>query len=92
MNKSLKRQKNGYHWERLVNYTRNDLIYHIEKQFKDGMTWENYGKWHIDHRIPISIFNINGIKSKGFKEAWKLENLQPMWEKENLEKHNKLFY
>jgi len=93
INKSLKRQKNGYHWENLVDYNREDLIQHLEAQFKDGMTWENYGRngWHIDHRIPISLFNITGVKSKGFKKCWALENLQPLWEKENIKKHNKLF-
>ena len=56
------------------------------------MTWQNYGKWHIDHVIPKSLFNINGAKSKGFKKCWALENLQPLWADENLKKNNKLFY
>ena len=94
MNKSLKRNKNGYHWETLVDYKQEDLRNHLERQFKDGMTWENYGKdgWVIDHKIPISIFNITGMKSNGFKKCWDLSNLQPMWGKENNKKSNKLFY
>ena len=30
---------------------------YIEKQFKEGMTWENHGfyGWHIDHIIPFSL-------------------------------------
>lgn len=32
---------------------------HLEKQFLDGMTWNNYGRmWHIDHIIPCSSFNL----------------------------------
>jgi len=91
---SLKGNKNGHHWESLVNYDTQQLKEHLEGQFKDGMTWQNYGKdgWVIDHRIPISLFNIKGIKSKGFKACWKLENLHPMWEKENKEKSNKILY
>ncbi|XP_057317444.1 uncharacterized protein LOC130662533 [Hydractinia symbiolongicarpus] len=26
---------------------------HIETQFVEGMTWDNYGEWHIDHKVPI---------------------------------------
>ena len=32
---------------------------HLEKQFTDGMTWKNHGKWHIDHRRPRDSFNLN---------------------------------
>ena len=27
---------------------------HIEQQFTEGMSWENYGEWHIDHKIPTA--------------------------------------
>ena len=57
---------------------------HIEKQFRDGMCWENYGLngWHIDHIIPL-------ISGKTEDEIYKLchyTNLQPLWWYENLEK------
>ena len=26
---------------------------HLESQFKKGMSWDNYGDWHIDHRVPL---------------------------------------
>ena len=26
---------------------------HIEQQFTEGMSWENYGEWNIDHKIPL---------------------------------------
>lgn len=92
---SLKGNKKGRNWESLVNYTLDDLKVHLEKQFKDRMNWENYGKgknkWNLDHKIPISLFNITSIKSKGFKKCWALENLQPIWASENTSKSNKLF-
>ncbi len=91
MCKSLNGNKNGRHWETLVNYMLRDLKKYIEVQFKEGMSWKNYGKWQIDHRIPVSIFNITGVKSKGFKKCWALDNLQPMWKNENIRKRNKLF-
>jgi len=42
--RSIRNQKNGLHWEDLVGYSWTDLKSHLEKLFKDGMSWENYGK------------------------------------------------
>jgi len=83
---SLKGNKKGNHWENLIGFTLQDLIAHLEKQFKEGMNWENMGKWHIDHIRPIASFNFNSYKDKEFKECWTLENLQPLWASENLSK------
>ena len=74
------------HWELLVGYTVDQLREHLEKQFKDGMTWGNIGKWHIDHKIPLSVFNFNAPEDIDFKKAWALKNLQPLWAKENISK------
>ena len=38
--KALNGNKNGRHWETLVGYTLQDLIKHLEPQFKDGMNWK----------------------------------------------------
>ena len=48
------------------------------------MTWDNYGKWHVDHIIPKSKFKFKSIDDAGLKECWKLENLQPLWAEDNL--------
>ena len=89
---SLHGNKNGRHWEDLVGYTLDELKKHLEKQFTDGMNWDNYGFWHLDHRIPLSAFNFTKPKHIGFKIAWALENLQPLWAEENMSKNAKLFY
>ena len=86
----LKGNKVWKKWERLVGYTINDLIEHLEKQFDDKMNWNNYGKWQIDHIIPKSFFDIKKIKDNEFKKCWTLDNLQPLWEKDNLKKYNKI--
>ncbi len=91
MRKSLLKNKNGYHWEQLVGYTLKDLKKHLEKQFVNGMDWGNYGQWHIDHIIPVSVFNFRNSKDINFKYCWELKNLRPMWARENLSKHNKLY-
>ena len=88
--KSLKENKNGRSWERLVGYTINKLKKHIEKQFIEGMSWDNYGSWHIDHEIPISAFNFTTTEHIDFKRCWSIKNLRPMWAKDNLEKGVKL--
>ena len=59
---------------------------HLEKQFIEGMTWENQGKWHIDHIIPLS-------SAKTEEEVYKLchyTNLQPLWAEDNLKKGSKI--
>ena len=65
---------------------------HIEKQFKDGMSWKNYGKWHIDHIIPINYFvkECNFKLTKTQKKCFNYNNLQPMWAYDNLQKGSRL--
>jgi hypothetical protein len=67
-----------------------ELKVHIEKQFKKGMTWENwvYKGWHIDHKKPISKFNL--IDKEEIKRACHYTNLQPMWSLDNHRKGNRL--
>jgi hypothetical protein len=88
---SLKTGKHHIHWEKLVNYTSEQLKLHIEAQFKPGMNWDNYGfrGWHIDHIVPISSFNITSCECDEFKKCWALSNLQPLWWYENLSKGNR---
>ena len=57
---------------------------YLEAKFKDGMTWENHGKWHIDHIIPCASFDLT--KDDEVKKCFHYTNLQPLWSKENLEK------
>lgn len=61
---------------------------HIESLFKDGMSWDNYGEWHIDHIIPCSYFDLNIEENQ--KIAFNYLNLQPLWEKDNISKNNKI--
>ena len=90
INLSLRDNKHGRHWEIVVGYTVSELKKHLEKLFTGGMNWDNYGKWHIDHIIPISVHNFNDIEDIDFKRCWALNNLQPLWAKDNMSKHNKI--
>ena len=71
--------------EELLGYTAEELKNHLESLFKEGMTWENQGKWHIDHRIPQSYFtSIDQIN-----ECFALDNLKPEWGEWNMSKGNR---
>ncbi len=72
----------------IVGCTPEFLKEYLEKQFTDGMTWENHSLngWHIDHIIPLS-------SAKTEEEIYKLchyTNLQPLWAEDNLRKSNKI--
>ena len=76
-------RKDGKLFSRLK-YTAEDLVMHLESNFQDGMSWSNYGKWHIDHIKPCALFDLT--KELEFEECWSLKNLQPLWAVENMKK------
>lgn len=90
--KSLRGRKNGYHWEDKVDYTLEDLMTHLKTTIPKGFSWQDYmgGKLHIDHKIPVSLFNFESYEHIDFKKCWALENLQLLEAKENISKSNKI--
>lgn len=58
---------------------------HIESLFLPGMTWENWGEWHIDHIVPLSWWDLKN-HPEHLCVASHYSNLQPMWGKENIRK------
>lgn len=70
----------------LVGCSKEDLVIHLEKQFKDGMSWDNYGRkgWHIDHIRPVCSFNLTKVEEQ--KVCFHYTNLQPLWAEENQKK------
>ena len=73
----------------LLGYTPTELVLHLESQFTDGMSWERIDEIHIDHIRPVASFNYTTTDCEDFKKCWALENLQPMWAKDNLSKGSK---
>lgn len=66
-----------------------ELKTHLEKQFKEGMTWDNYGfkGWHMDHIKPCASFDLKNPEEQ--KECFHYTNLQPLWWYENFSKSDK---
>ena len=72
--------------QQLLGCTFEELQAHIAKQFKVGMSWENHGKWHIDHIRPLAT-----ARNQAELEAlFHFSNLQPLWAEENIKKGSKL--
>lgn len=69
-------------------YFVSDLRRHIERQFRHRMSWDNYGKWHIDHIVPLDAFDIQEYGDDEFTMAWSLENLRPEWAMRNIRKQH----
>lgn len=87
LSESLKRMRliKEYKTENILGIDINDFRNYLESKFDSGMSWENYGDWHIDHIIPISYANT-------IDDIYKLSNytnLQPLWAFDNLSKGNR---
>ena len=72
--KKLGQTKEG-HTIDLLGYSVLELKEHLESLFTDGMTWDNYGEWHIDHIKPVSSFDKDTLPNV----VNALSNLQPLW-------------
>lgn len=57
---------------------------HLEKQFTHGMSWDNYGLWHVDHIRPLCSFDLQSEHEQA--AACHYSNLQPLWAVENIRK------
>jgi hypothetical protein len=66
----------------------NELRTWIESQFQDGMSWDNYGSWHIDHCYPCAAFDLTQPYEQKICFNWL--NLQPLWARENIQKSDKI--
>lgn len=72
----------------LIGCTPDKLRSHLQAQFKQGMAWNNYGKWHVDHIVPVTAFDLS--KPEEQRRCFHYTNLQPLWGSDNIRKSNKM--
>ena len=72
---------------KLTGCSMNFLQGYLGEKFTEGMTWENHGKWHIDHIKPCCSFNLEDEEEQ--KKCFHYTNLQPLWATDNLVKSGK---
>ena len=77
-----------FEYNDLLSCTIRELKIYLETRFKDGMSYENYGEWEVDHIYPVSKFNL--INKVEFNKCFNYKNLQPLWKTENRSKSNKI--
>lgn len=58
-----------------------ELRHYLEEKFQPGMSWANYGQWHIDHIRPCSSYDFSSPQQQ--TECFHFKNLQPLWAKDN---------
>jgi hypothetical protein len=79
-----RRYKKNDKAEILLGTTIDGVRKHLESLFKPGMSWSNFGVWHIDHTCPCS-------QAQSEEELIKLQhysNLRPIWKSENFAKRD----
>lgn len=76
--------------ESLLGCTFAEFRAHIERQFRKGMNWGNYGHkgWHVDHIIPCASFDLSNPDE--VRRCFHFSNLRPLWAKANLRKGSKV--
>lgn len=77
--------KNSYE---LIGCSPDFLVTWLESKFEPGMSWDNYGQWHMDHIIPCAAFNIEDREEA--KKCFHYSNLRPLWAKQNIAKNAKI--
>lgn len=79
----------GVQTSKTLGFSSTELRESMERKFKSGMTWENYGSgWVCDHIIPCAQFDLT--KPSELRACFSLQNLQPLWKDENRKKWHRL--
>lgn len=89
---ALKNGKAGQAWEKIVGYTLPMLMKRLKRTIPPTYAWDDFlaGRLHIDHIIPISVFNFQLATDLDFRRCWALNNLRLLPAEANWRKHAKL--
>ena len=85
---ALKGQVKSKRTMELLGCTIDELWIHMESKFTEGMTKENYGKWHVDHIMPCASFDLTDPEQQA--KCFHYTNLQPLWALDNIKKGNRV--
>lgn len=88
MSTALKRNQKSARTMELTGCTMEFLRAYLESKFEDGMSWDNYGVWHVDHIIACANFDLSDPEQQ--RICFHYTNLQPMWGEQNLKKGARL--
>jgi hypothetical protein len=90
LNQAIRRSPKADTTRNLLGCTTEELCAHLESQFTDGMSWDNYGRlgWHIDHITPCASFDLSDPEQQ--RECFHYTNLQPLWWQDNRRKSDKI--
>lgn len=69
-------------WSDILGFTKEEFLDHIQNEFADGMTMNNYGEWCLSFHIPKKCYNFTSLKDEDFKRFWSLKNICPRWLKD----------
>lgn len=71
----------------LVGLPISEYMEYLESKFSSGMSWDNYGDWHIDHIKPCTSFDLSDPEQQ--KICFNYANTQPLWMIDNIKKGSK---
>lgn len=74
----------------LIGCSLNFLHCHLQSQFTDGMSWDNYGEWEVDHKRPCALFDLNDPLQR--QACFHYSNLRPLWAEDNQRRHKKIIF
>ncbi len=90
LNRAFRRKwiRKPYRTEALVGCSIDFLKSHIERQFVNGMCWENRSSFVIDHHVPVAAFDLRDHEEALVAFNWR--NLRPITQHENATKSSTL--
>lgn len=86
LNKELQKRniKREFRHMKYIGCTRPRLKKHLEAQFTEDMSWDNYGNWEVDHHRGICNWDLHNAEQ--LMKCFNYSNLRPLWLKDNREK------
>ena len=88
MRKTIRSQFKSDHSLSILGCSAQEWKIYLENKFTDGMSWENYGEWQIDHIVPCASFDLT--KEEYQRKCFHYTNTQPLWKHENYKKGCKI--